>query len=155
MAQTSTGPSLSVSKSRSQLFCCKSIDKLMGKVRDAMLDYDRRRLALAHANRQQLDPWLRLPKSSGQVQSTPTKHLIGIHAVRPRATRATDAPGASVSSTIRRFSAILRRCRCAAAEPSLSLEVTVACWEVSISAGGVKKSRNRSVATRHTVMTYN
>jgi hypothetical protein len=34
-------------------------------IRDAMLDHDRRRLALAHANRQQLDPWLLLPKSSG------------------------------------------------------------------------------------------
>lgn len=36
-----------------------------------------------------------------------------------RATRATDAPASSVSSTIRRFSAMLRRCRCPATEPSL------------------------------------
>jgi hypothetical protein len=33
-----------------------------------------------------------------------------------------------------RFSAMLRPCRCPATKPSLSLGLTVACWEVSISA---------------------
>jgi hypothetical protein len=40
--------------------------------------------------------------------------------------------GASVSSTIRRFSAMLR-CRKGATETSLSLGMTALCWEVSIS----------------------
>ncbi len=52
-----------------------------------------------------------------------------------RATRATDAPSTNVSSTIARFSAILRRCRGAATNDSLLSAMTVAtCREVSISA---------------------
>src|SRR5215469_17481633 len=51
-----------------------------------------------------------------------------------RATRATETPATSVASTIRRFSAILRRCRCGAIEASLSRGMTATCWEVSISA---------------------
>src|SRR5271154_468195 len=53
----------------------------------------------------------------------------------PRATRATDAPSTRVSSTIRRFSAILRRCRGAALNNSPLLAIpSVTCREVSISA---------------------
>jgi hypothetical protein len=50
-----------------------------------------------------------------------------------RATRATDAPSTKVSSTILRFSAMLRRCRFNATHESLSLGTTAACGEVSIS----------------------
>jgi hypothetical protein len=37
----------------------------LANIRDAMLDHHRRRLALAHPHRQQLDPSLRFSKSSG------------------------------------------------------------------------------------------
>src|SRR5437660_442933 len=56
----------------------------LGKARDTFFDYDRRRLALAHPHRQQLDPRLLLPKSSCQVESPPTKYLISVHTMRPR-----------------------------------------------------------------------
>jgi len=52
-----------------------------------MLHHGRRRLALAHPNRKQLDPRLRLPKSSRPIEPTPTKHLISVHTVRSRYTR--------------------------------------------------------------------
>src|SRR5262249_50062163 len=42
---------------------------------------------LVHANRKQLDPWLRFSQSPSQVQSPPTKHLIGVHTVPPRHAR--------------------------------------------------------------------
>jgi len=56
----------------------------LANIRDAMLDHHRRRLALAHPHRQQLDPWLLLPKSSCQVKTAPAKNLIGVHTVFPR-----------------------------------------------------------------------
>ena len=65
-----------------------------------------------------------------------------------RATRATDAPSTNVSSTIRRFSVILRRCRWAAPNDSLLAVITSeTCREVSISApsgrlSGVSTSKN-------------
>src|SRR5438309_10483589 len=55
----------------------------------------------------------------------------------PRATRATDAPSTNVSSTIRRFSAMLRRCLLGAPNDSLLAVLTSEnCREVSISAPG-------------------
>lgn len=77
-------------------------------------------------------------KLARQVAAGDPDALARVHAQLPapgaRATHATDAPSTSVSSTILRFSAMLRRCRLSATDNSLSLGITAVCWEVSISA---------------------
>src|SRR5713101_5831093 len=69
-----------------------------------------------------------------------------------RATRATDAPSTNVSSTIRRFSAMLRCCRVGAPNDSLLAVITSrTCREVSISA----PSAHHSVSVHFTRMALN
>jgi hypothetical protein len=79
--------------------------------------------------------------------------LIGVHTVPPRHLRYRRAGRQCLfhNPPLLRFSVMLRRCRCAATEPSRSREVTAACWEVSISAEAVKKS---SIVTSYIAMTH-
>jgi len=60
------------------------------------------------------------------------KHLIVVDSMRSCYPRHRRARRQRVSSTTRRFSAMLRRCRSGATEASLLLTMTATCWEVSI-----------------------
>src|SRR6266571_1597460 len=95
----------------------------------------------------------RLPLSKPSCQES-RRHPNTWLALIPcaRATRATDAPSTNVSSTIRRFSAMLRCCRVGAPNDSLLAVITSrTCREVSISA----PSGHHSVSVHFTRMALN